>query len=549
MPTSSCSSDGVSHLQHRPDLRQAVTATVREFVVQLEAHGDHEHAIFALPIPNDLTDRYADRDDDRFKSFDAMVRAFIYARVTGRSQAQLARDLDRWRDLRHGLGFDAHHVSRGTFSYAKRERFSGYVWQYIVKVSDRILRRAYELGVRPAFLAGHPREGSRGVDELRLKRFAVRRSRDVVFEAWETERADNACYSDLEHVRQCAYMAMASTGTPAGASRHRQANGRAMSANNHLRITKRYTYPDIVHAFKASAEAVYQAVRHRDAFTEPSVCAVDVTPYPYWGRPDANPTMARMVSGQREEKPGPYALKFATITTTGDSIPVILGAVPVQEESEWGGWTYPTHRQVQRLLSHAREFVSVRLLLMDREYDGLRVARSLTHEDVTFLTPLSSRRQHQEYHIEALRRMDEHVDVERWTLDVRGADGNLKETLLWKHLYVPSTEEGTRTTVFRTNDAWIDGDTAEGFASRYRERWAVENQYRTVKNEFLASTTTRTWRVRVFYFYLGCALQNAWRLADFYYQDAHPGLAYDGEVSLTAGEFVELAAQVLDDLL
>jgi NAD(P)H-hydrate repair Nnr-like enzyme with NAD(P)H-hydrate epimerase domain len=50
---------------------------------------------------------------------------------------------------------------------------------------------------------------------------------------------------------------------------------------------------------------------------------------------------------------------------------------------------------------------------MDREYDGLQVARSLTHRDVTFLAPLTSRRQHQEYHIEAMDRMGKHVDVER----------------------------------------------------------------------------------------------------------------------------------------
>ncbi len=547
--------------ENEPDAPNSTTTTVAsssaldpvEYVVSQFEHAleqglDHEVAIGNLDLPTDqFEDQYRDRDDDR-KSFDAMLRAFIYMRVKGLSYSEMERQFDRWGDLPHLLRFDVDYVSRGTFSYAKQHRFDEEAWQFIVEASDRIREVAEEHGVRPEYLADGGRD-TPGVDDGGLKKVAVRRTRELVFGAWTTDRADNRSYSDEDHIRQAAYMAMADSGTPAGSRRHEATNADAMAGNTHLDITKRYDVVDVVRCFRESVGAVYDVLKFREQFAQPAICAVDITPYPYWGEPDANPMMARMTSGMRPEKQSPYALKFATITTAGDTIPTILGIVPVQEESPWGGTTYPTAKQVGQLLDQATDYVSVSLLLMDREYDSLTVAREVTERDVTFLTPLSNRRDHQDYHIEYMRRQEIHVDVEPWYLDVRDPDGTVDQTLMLQHLYVPSTQEGTRTQVFRTNDPWVDVDTAEGFATRYRTRWDVENQFKTIKNEFLALTTSRVYVVRMFYFYLGCALQNAWRLADFYYQDAHPDLEYDGAPELTAGEFVDLAAKELGGLL
>lgn len=537
------------HETPSPNFTAATVAVVVDsFEAELERGTDYETAIGSIPLPTDqLTDLYLDRDDAS-KNFEAMVRAMIYARVTGRSDYKMQRDLSRWEDLRHLLGFECDYVSRGVFSRTRRKRFDEDTRQFIRDVSEGILQSAHEHGVNPAFLAEYRDTIGGSVDEALLKKYAVSRARTVVFESWTTDRADNRSYSDMDHIRQAAYMAMTDSGTPSGSRRHEQANGDAMSGNNHLKITKRYHLPRIEQSFQSSVRAVYDIVRRQWAFTEPAVTAIDVTPYPYWGEPDANPMMARMTSGMRPEKTPPRALKFATITTAGDTIPLILAVNSVQEESPWGGSTYHTDTLVGELVDQASEYVRIRLLLMDREFDATTVAKAVTDRDVTFLTPLRKRRNRQGYHIEMMRREGIHVDVEPWELDVYEKDEHV-ETLLFQHLYVPSTTETQRTQVFRTNDRWVAEDTAEGFANRYQTRWDIENQYKTIKNEFLPSTSSQDWTVRAFYFYLGCALQNAWRLADFYFQDAHDDLEYDGSPELTAGEFVDLAAKELDDLL
>jgi len=44
-------------------------------------------------------------------------------------------------------------------------------------------------------------------------------------------------------------------------------------------------------------------------------------------------------------------------------------------------------------------------------------------------------------------------------------------------LYVPSTRENVRTSVFRTTNPWIAEDTAEEYVTRYSSRWQIESEY------------------------------------------------------------------------
>jgi len=73
-------------------------------------------------------------------------------------------------------------------------------------------------------------------------------------------------------------------------------------------------------------------------------------------------------------------------------------------------------------------------------------------------------------------------------------------------LYVPSTK-GEGTAVFATNLS-VGPKEAETFCRRYSRRWQIENEYKSIKNDFLAKTSSKDYRVRLFYFCIrGAAAQ------------------------------------------
>jgi len=111
-----------------------------------------------------------------------------------------------------------------------------------------------------------------------------------------------------------------------------------------------------------------------------------------------------------------------------------------------------------------------------------------------------------------------------------------------RFLYVPSTK-ADGTTVFATNLP-IGPEEAKSFCRRYSRRWQIENEYKSIKNDFLAKTSSKDYRVRLFYFVFAVVLYNIWRLTDFLLK-----ADVDGEMDyapmLTANECVELVASGL----
>jgi len=79
--------------------------------------------------------------------------------------------------------------------------------------------------------------------------------------------------------------------------------------------------------------------------------------------------------------------------------------------------------------------------------------------------------------------------------------------------------------------------------TEYGYRREIESGYRSIKR-FMAVTTSKNYRVRLFYFVFAVLLYNIWRLTDLLLK-----AGVDGEMDyapvLTAGECAELVASVL----
>jgi len=160
------------------------------------------------------------------------------------------------------------------------------------------------------------------------------------------------------------------------------------------------------------------------------------------------------------------------------------------------------------------------------------VYQVLSNLDVNYLIPKRITSTERDA-IETMEADGRDVAVERASVDVKFGSHSMR------FLYVPSTKtDGTA--VFTTN-SHVGPDEAEAFCHRYSRRWQIENEYKSIKNDFLAKTSSKDYRVRLFYFVFAVLLHNIWRLTDFLLKAGVDG-PMDYAPVLTAGEVVELVS-------
>lgn len=161
--------------------------------------------------------------------------------------------------------------------------------------------------------------------------------------------------------------------------------------------------------------------------------------------------------------------------------------------------------------------------------------QTLSNFDVNYLIPKRITSSEREV-IERMDEDDQKVAVEPASVHVEAGSHPMR------FLYVPSTS-GEGTAVFATN-LRVGPDEAETFCRRYRRRWQIENEHKSIKGDFLAKNSSKDYRVRLFYFVFAVLLYNTWRLTDFFLKAGVDG-KMDYAPVLTAGECVEIVASAL----
>lgn len=87
----------------------------------------------------------------------------------------------------------------------------------------------------------------------------------------------------------------------------------------------------------------------------------------------------------------------------------------------------------------------------------------------------------------------------------------------------------------------VTPDRAIGLAESYRDRWTIENEYKSIKANFLPKSASKDYRIRFLYFVIGVMTYNVWRLSNFYLRDkVDVNLGEDPPI--LGGEIVEIVA-------
>ncbi|WP_136718344.1 transposase [Halorientalis salina] len=494
-------------------------------------------ALNSLDVPSDtLDDRYPAWHPAPY-SFPGIVCLFLYREITGESYRTLAQ----YPELAEAFGLD-HIPDESVLSRTWRKRFDDASREFITTAAHYVVKEIHDrnLSVPAVRLKEEvltpekdPGEFSETEETKCGGDFTTeqihqttRLAREYGFEGFDSSRAVNATYDDTQFFELQTFMGMVGCGTPQGAARFQYRRGAEYGphGDTHLRAVKQFSAAELIEGFDQACDRLLSAIASEASFRRPVTAALDITTMPYYGDVEGMP----MVSGLTPED---RAFKFATLSIVGLNIPLVLAVEPVRESSAWDDNTpNKVHRVVRRLVSRAQEHVPIETVLCDREFDSMRVYQTLSNLGVNYLIPKRIASAEQEA-IETMADDNHEVAVESAVVDVELGSHPMR------FLYVPSTK-GDGTAVFATN-LRVGPNEAETFCRRYGRRWQIESEYKSIKHDFLAKTSSKDYRVRLFYFVFAVLLYNIWRLTDFLLKAGIEG-EIDYAPVLTAGECVEL---------
>ena len=474
-------------------------------------------------------------------SFRAMVLSFVFMEITGESYAAFTRRLTRHPEVASSWGF-SRVPDESAFSRAWRNRFDDAVQEYVQTAAHFVVKEvhdfdipAHEVRPKKEIVEEAPVEEDSVKEELFSQDEILqttRLARDHAFGYFDSGRGANASYEDTQFFELQTFMGMVRCGTAQGAARFQYRRGEEYGphGDTHLRAVKQFEPEELVDGFNETTDRLLSVIASESSFRRPVTAAIDITTVPYYGDVEEMP----MVSGTKDGEG--RAFKFATLSIIGRNIPLVLAVEPVRESSAWDkNPPNQIHRTVRRLVQRAKEHVPIETVLCDREFDSMRVFQTLSNLGVNFLIPKRVTSSEREV-IERMDVDDQDVAVESASVHVEAGSHPMR------FLYAPSTS-GEGTTVFATN-LRVGPDEAETFCRRYSRRWQIENEYKSIKGDFLAKTSSKDYRVRLFYFVLAVLLYNIWRLTDFLLK-----AGVDGEMEyapvLTAGECVEIVVSAL----
>jgi len=252
---------------------------------------------------------------------------------------------------------------------------------------------------------------------------------------------------------------------------------------------------------------IYDRAKKANVFKERRFdVAIDFHDWMFYG--DIN---AKMVVGGEYKQGSSYRYQFATIDIIEPGVRFTLLALPIGRDD-----LHDQDRIVKKLLDFTKGKIHIKRVFADREFFTINIANLLEEYGLKYIIPGTKNPIIKERcrimptpHTERNFRLGDKKFAEFNLCYVKG-----KEKVEEKVKERTRMVEKIVTTAFATN---IDMNENEGIfakniAAIYRYRSAIESNYRVKKGTFRAKTTSKRYRVRLFYFLYSVALYNIWIL-------------------------------------
>ncbi len=239
-------------------------------------------------------------------------------------------------------------------------------------------------------------------------------------------------------------------------------------------------YKVLEHGFDRMFQDHISQARKQRLFTHSVIVAIDFNDIEWYGEELPFIVKSKAKNGTK------CFIRFATIAVVENGKRFTLKVLPVTPLSA-------AENIVRDLIEYVQNFVSIRVVLLDREFYSNEVVEEIKKADVKFVMPAKKTSKVKEN----MQKVSESGSMV-YTMS-KGATYTL---------IVVKDEDNDKLLPYATN---MDNVESSVVHELYESRFGIETQYR-VKNKFFGKTCSKKYSVRYAFFILAVALYNLWVL-------------------------------------
>jgi len=435
-------------------------------------------------------------------SYESLIKLILFKQIKGiKFQTQVERYLKRHPKEKYALGFSKT-PDQTTISY-----FLNHVLDKDAKIlldftADKIIEISEKFGILFDVNTFEPEKPKKTTKDRNQRLQKNDKTREVckLFKKRLSPFVDlhqhhNVKYSKNTLLDLLIHLGLSQDFAENGSKIFKELKKDGPDADTLLYHLKKYDNIDeLQEMFVRLFEVIWQMSKQANLFdTRKRVdVAIDYTEWFFYGK------NAVMVTSKRPERGTSKCYKFATINIVENGKRFTLLALPVNVLEG-------KDKILTKLIRYAQQRVKVHRVYLDRGFFDSASISTVKRLHLKFLMPAV-----QNFSVRRIMKFSPAPSVIKdFTLRnihmnlviVEGIDRVTKEKV--KRVFATNIE-------FEENDVNL----ADRLMMLYSKRWGIETSYRIKKHSFRGKTTSKDYRIRLFYFLFSVLLYNLWILCD-----------------------------------
>jgi len=280
------------------------------------------------------------------------------------------------------------------------------------------------------------------------------------------------------------YMAVHGVTSENGVKGFRREFKRGPSARTIRYRLGKLVYSEVEAAFFKANNKILSYFEEKNMFNDIVLIANDISHVPCYGK------HRKYACGMKRDKGTNYGYKYGSCVVSAPGIRVILHTVAMTELDT-------NEKMVEELITVAKKYVDIKAVLEDREFFNESSINNLESLKVDYLMPV---KKHRKKLLQSLR--------PPCKAEIPLGSRNVPV------IAVKSPKDPKKTLYYCTAMKIPDKE-LEKVIDIYKNRWTIENAFKSHKITFLAKTYSVNFTIRYFFWILSVLLYNAWMLCNF----------------------------------
>lgn len=227
--------------------------------------------------------------------------------------------------------------------------------------------------------------------------------------------------------------------------------------------------------------------------------AFDTTDEPYYGK-----VAGLWIHSYQPVRGSTGCFKYITVSIACGDRRFILGNLPVRVGAD-------TVALVMELIEHAKQFVSIEIVLFDRGFDNYELIESLQKAGIRYQI-LWRKQKWTTKELKKMKRGELHEICKERKYSKNKSKHKVKVRFVLIKKYKRTPKAKAYNWVFATNTRQ---KSQHFYVDKYRKRWSIETVFR-VLDDIRIKTTTKNEIIRYFINIFCCLLYNLWKFAKLF---------------------------------